>query len=95
MPGHFYFVVLEGSDKFSFDILPGAGVVSQGTACEFEISIPPLCSTKTDDARMFILKQKGLKETANIPIGIPADTEVTTKLHADTTCVKQIRERVW
>ena len=61
--------------------------------CVFDVIVTPLCSTTIDDKALLVVDEKGFKKTANIPLGIRAETEVSTKLHYDdVVCEKQIGE---
>ena len=82
----------DGSDKFDIRTQPDVVVLRKGEACEFEVFIKPLCSTVIDD-RIVVVVEEGPTTITNIPIGVKAETEMTTILHYDDiACEKQIGE---
>lgn len=87
------FIGKEGNETFTIRTNPTVITLEKGDACEFEINVTPLCSTKIDDKALLVVKQRGVRETANIPIGLKAETELTTKLYYDDiVCETQIGE---
>ena len=84
------FVAKEGGDKFTTRSEPAAVTLYRGMACEFQVFITPLCSTAIDDKVVLFVQTKD-KKTDSIPVGIKAETEVSSKLHYDDVfCDKQI-----
>ena len=52
----------------------------RGMACEFKVFVTPFCSTAIEDKILIVAKRSGIKEASNNPLGLKAETEVTTLL---------------
>ena len=87
------FIAKDGSDKFALRTEPTTVTLSRGMACEFEVFLSPLCSCTVDDKALLVVREGGASTSTTVPLGIKAETEVTTKLHYDdVVCEKQIGE---
>ena len=76
-------VAKEVSDKFVVRSIASVVALEKVMACKFDVCVTPLCSTTIDDKALLVLKANGAKETANMPIGIRARTQLTTRLDRD------------
>ena len=87
------FVAKEGSDRFGVRAEPGVVTLPRGMACEFEVFVAPRCSCAIDDKVLLVVQERGAKESATVPVGVKAVTEVSTKLHyGDVACEAQVGE---
>ena len=85
--------VSKDEEKFIVKTTPGAVTLRKGFACEFCVSIIPLCSTVIDDDIQLVVDDITTNKTSRVKIEITAATELTAKLYYDDiTMDRQIGE---
>ena len=92
-PTKVQFVAKERGDKFAVRTEPSVVPLSREMACEFEVFLASLCSCTVDDKALLVVRERGAAESTTIPLGVKAETELTTALHYDDiACENQIME---